>query len=399
MKRFLFIFLVALNANAQDVIVKNDGSTILSKVLEVNQNDIKYKKFSNQDGPTYTINKLEIMSINYENGEKDVFSVSNGNTGNTPAATSNATTEASIKMNQDYLNSYNSYSVKYTSNKFGGAAKRAIFTLALSENSVVVNNDISCDIVIGQVSTGNARGASGQVQFSKGLTKGMGYYFFINQALQITLTNRTSKTIYIDLANSFYRRGMESSPYYIPKATSSMQSSTAGVSIGVPTFFGSVGVGSSQTHAVSVTTYTQRIIAIPPHSSSSLEPEMLFPKDYAGTEGLAVNYTTSRMGYYPVINLGKEQFSNGDIIHFTYDSTPIKIGAYITYGFDESISSPEHLSIDLFAREMSGFPYPAGAAAFCANAEKFLKIQGSPLSFITLIDDGTGKNGVMTIQR
>lgn len=58
---------------AQDVIVKRDGSTILSKVLEVNTSEIKYKKFSNQDGPTYTINKSEIMSINYENGEKDTF--------------------------------------------------------------------------------------------------------------------------------------------------------------------------------------------------------------------------------------------------------------------------------------------------------------------------------------
>lgn len=40
-------------ATAQDVIVKRDGSTIISKVLEVNTGDIKYKKFSNQGGPTY----------------------------------------------------------------------------------------------------------------------------------------------------------------------------------------------------------------------------------------------------------------------------------------------------------------------------------------------------------
>lgn len=42
-------------ASAQDVIVKKDGSTIVSKVLEVNTDNIKYKKFSNQNGPTYTI--------------------------------------------------------------------------------------------------------------------------------------------------------------------------------------------------------------------------------------------------------------------------------------------------------------------------------------------------------
>lgn len=57
MKKILFFILLIYSANvsAQDVIVKKDGSTIITKVLEVNIADIKYKKFSNQNGPTYTI--------------------------------------------------------------------------------------------------------------------------------------------------------------------------------------------------------------------------------------------------------------------------------------------------------------------------------------------------------
>lgn len=58
---------------AQDVIVKKDGSTILSKVLEVTSSEVKYKKFSNQEGPTYTIKVSELQAINYQNGEKDSF--------------------------------------------------------------------------------------------------------------------------------------------------------------------------------------------------------------------------------------------------------------------------------------------------------------------------------------
>ena len=60
-------------ASAQDVIVKKDGSTIVSKVIEITATEVKYKRFSNQDGPTYTIAKTEIQAINYENGEKDTF--------------------------------------------------------------------------------------------------------------------------------------------------------------------------------------------------------------------------------------------------------------------------------------------------------------------------------------
>ena len=58
---------------AQDVIVKKDNSTVLCKVLEVSSSEIKYKKWSNQDGPTYSTNISDVIRINYENGEVDNF--------------------------------------------------------------------------------------------------------------------------------------------------------------------------------------------------------------------------------------------------------------------------------------------------------------------------------------
>ena len=76
MKKVLLclMLLSATSVFAQDVIVKKDGSTILSKVVEIGSAEVKYKKFSNQNGPTYTITKAEIKTINYENGERDTFS-------------------------------------------------------------------------------------------------------------------------------------------------------------------------------------------------------------------------------------------------------------------------------------------------------------------------------------
>ena len=70
----LFLLSIAGMASAQDVIVKNDQSTVMSKVLEVTSTEIKYKKWNNQDGPTYSISKSEVLSINYENGEVEKFS-------------------------------------------------------------------------------------------------------------------------------------------------------------------------------------------------------------------------------------------------------------------------------------------------------------------------------------
>ena len=69
MKKILLLVMLlsAMSAIAQDVIVKRDGSTILSKVIEIGTSDVKFKKSSNQDGPTYTILKKEIQAINYVN--------------------------------------------------------------------------------------------------------------------------------------------------------------------------------------------------------------------------------------------------------------------------------------------------------------------------------------------
>lgn len=72
----LIVFFAA-NTFAQDIIVKKDGSTIMSKVLEIGTNEIKYKKFSNLEGPTYTILSLDVLAINYENGEKETFQAVN----------------------------------------------------------------------------------------------------------------------------------------------------------------------------------------------------------------------------------------------------------------------------------------------------------------------------------
>ena len=57
----LVVFLILASfASAQDVIVKKDGSTILSKVLKVGETEVEYKKFKNQQGPTYTISVSNI---------------------------------------------------------------------------------------------------------------------------------------------------------------------------------------------------------------------------------------------------------------------------------------------------------------------------------------------------
>jgi len=58
---------------AQDKIHKTDNSIIDARVLEINNTEIKYKKFSNQNGPAYIVPRKEVSMIVYENGEKEIY--------------------------------------------------------------------------------------------------------------------------------------------------------------------------------------------------------------------------------------------------------------------------------------------------------------------------------------
>ncbi len=64
---------ISITGFSQDVITQKSGEDIQGKILEVNQTEIKYKKFDNQNGPTFTLLKSDVLMIRYENGTKDIF--------------------------------------------------------------------------------------------------------------------------------------------------------------------------------------------------------------------------------------------------------------------------------------------------------------------------------------
>ena len=76
MKRLIlltFLLLAASSAFAQDIITKRDGTDVKARISEVGTNVVKYKYYTNLNGPDYTIAKSDILMITYENGERDVF--------------------------------------------------------------------------------------------------------------------------------------------------------------------------------------------------------------------------------------------------------------------------------------------------------------------------------------
>ena len=58
---------------AQDTITLKNGEDIKGTVQEIGDSYVKYKKYENLNGPTYTLLKSDIFMIKYENGTKDIL--------------------------------------------------------------------------------------------------------------------------------------------------------------------------------------------------------------------------------------------------------------------------------------------------------------------------------------
>jgi uncharacterized protein (TIGR02145 family) len=74
-KTFLLLAfaLLSISAISQDVIYTNSGEEIQSKVIEITNDAIKYKKFDQLDGPIRNISKMEVFMIIYQDGTRELF--------------------------------------------------------------------------------------------------------------------------------------------------------------------------------------------------------------------------------------------------------------------------------------------------------------------------------------
>jgi len=69
----LMLIFIAEISSAQDSIYKKSGEIIEAKVSAINTEVIIFKKFTNPDGPEYSIPKADVIKIKYANGTEDVF--------------------------------------------------------------------------------------------------------------------------------------------------------------------------------------------------------------------------------------------------------------------------------------------------------------------------------------
>lgn len=73
---FITLVLAVMSASslfAQDLITKTDGTDIKAIVAEVGPKEVRYRDYSNPEGPLYSLPKADVLMIVYENGKKEIM--------------------------------------------------------------------------------------------------------------------------------------------------------------------------------------------------------------------------------------------------------------------------------------------------------------------------------------
>ncbi|MFR3328886.1 MAG: hypothetical protein ACLTSL_01750 [Odoribacter splanchnicus] len=346
----LFLFMAA-GVAAQDVIVKKNGDEIQAKVLTVSGSEVGYKKWSNQEGPTYTLSRQEIFMIKYINGDKDVFNTDVPSTApkSAPGQQENPGPQNVVKSpaanNAELVRKY-SPEIRIKTKPSDKDAKWFFPIMAVADSSVLATEDIEVSIVPVTIAR------KGEVTVYD-----LRYY--------IKIKNKTDKPVYIDKANTFKIYSDRSyKTYFDAKQINIAKGGNSGIGINlggvanvlgiggtVGTLANATSVGGSSQSSVVKSYSQQRILAIPPHATANLsefKQEHVKGKKYeklSDAEWWSIDYRS------------RGSLKKGECICYNEKEAPDKYQYHITYSCHENFATYSTLNFMVYARYIVGEQY------------------------------------------
>ena len=344
-KIFLALFLSYFSHTvfAQDIITFADGKTVEAKVLEVTQDEIKYKKYRYQEGPLYSVNKGTVKQIKYAYGEieefADVYIASNGTTNNV-VDNSEANTPQLIELGPDEDNAKIIRNYRYGTGSSGDLlpehrvrfkpADIVTAKIAITESSIISNGEVEAGFSPTDVT--------------------------VFKNVDLVLKNKTNQIIYVDLANSFSTDKCGSRCYYDPSKVVSVNSGsssggslnlgavTGALGIGgvIGTFASGVTVGGGKSGGTTTTFSSQRFITLPPSGSGYISK-------YEEYGGKIVKDGEDFDALLASINVNKN-----DSLVYNETNSPCKRDYYITYSTDPEFKTYSVLKFTIYFHQVVG---------------------------------------------
>ena len=353
-------FICSSMTMAQDVIVKKDGSTILAKVTKVGDKEIEYKKYQSTSDRLYSISTSEIMAINYEDGEKDVFKGSSSTVQETEQG-NNDPKFVQVPVSANNANIIERYNKEYTIGKKWKLSNKKINSclcvFGVSKNSVMSNEDI--EIIIMPT--------------------------FRNFRYNILIVNKTDKTLYIDKGNSFRVSKDENFCYYNSGTQiSSNKGSGVGTSVNLGGIANAIGVGGvagaianginvgGGRNQSSTKTYgQQRVIVLPPRQNIALAKDHWEDKQQLDRDEF---YAYSIM----------PEIHKGETLHFDEHNSFYSINYIICYSSNQNFTNYSTIQFQLYVKQLFGTP----VNGWNTGLSSYLEILNNRIQGIYEVEDG-----------
>ena len=384
---FACSLMAGVSASAQDVLITKDGDVKNVYEVEVGTNAVFYKSEDKADAAILRINKTDVYMIKRKDGTK--YDLGNGNNvvNNSQTAQSPQTQAAdpvatsvsaeAQRLNEEAIRRVNDYNPKYLGDDTDDRCKRLLCLLGYGKDSQIINDDIEIECVTGAldfmkfkkgmkegVSNGAARS---DVPFSDFASK-----FYSNPGIKLRVKNKSGKTLYLDLGNTFIMRKGVAMAYYVPSSTSTSNTSSSGMGVNLGAVAGAVGVGGalgtlasgigvggSSTSATVNTTYSQRVISVPPMSVKELDVQLMFPNVETYCDGFGIqDYANPNFDFLPEFSFATKEsgnYNNGETHNFSEETSPVKFGFFVSYSDTENCQNEKKLAFNLYLRQIIGF--------------------------------------------
>ncbi len=342
LKSILFALLLAIPfvSQAQDVLVTEDGESITAWDVDISSQKIYYKTAAGEDAPMKSIAKEKVLLWKKADGTKVRIDAGQAQPQQSTPAPAKAETKpvenvpapdaSDPDANEACIFNFNQTDVYNTKKPSSSAAKEIVGILHMSPDSKMADKNVEIIYSIYK-SSSYAKMAP--------RTSGIG----------VNVRNKTDKTIYVYLGNTFFLRHGVSTPF----TQSTASQSTAGGNTGATT-----------------TGFAQNVVAIPAQSTLDLGKQEFFPTDGKNPFGgdiintersvitggglFGVGATTKTwMQFYWTFPKG-QLVSKGETREFEPGEVPIDFGFKLTYSFSEDNTQLYHLDAKLYVAKIIG---------------------------------------------
>lgn len=384
MKTLRFLVVIATMALtqsvvAQDIIITQEGDAHKVYELEIGASSVFYKAENSENAALQKMDKANILMIKYQDGRKVIMGQEENSAPAAQASPVQPTTtqdngkpaELSPELKQQNLEWIREYNKNNTFRNVepqkDKQANRLLCTLGFKESSTVFTNDIKVEFEIGRFDPMEEK----YISLADDMRNRINAF---NVLLSVKLRNTSTRTIYVDLGDSFFTHNGEANAMYTPTATTTSSSTSQGVGVNlgavtntmgvggaVGTLAQGVSVGSGTTTGTSCTTYSQRIIAIPAKSSKLIEYYNLFN-------------TNDKYSFFECKNSYRLLYTKKNIniderIIFNEEETPLQFATFITYSYNEDCAEKQFLNTELYLKEVLG-SYDSAVSGYMGSIPK-----------------------------